>query len=50
MGENTNIKTVKDLKAYLDDKIDKLASSNSISDIKELVQDLIIKLTETVNS
>ena len=53
MGENTNIKTVKDLKAYLDDKIDKLASSNSISDIKELVQEqsnLIIKLTETVNS
>ena len=53
MGENTNIRTVKDLKAYLDDKIGKLASSESISDIKALVQEqsnLIIKLTETVNS
>ena len=53
MGENINIRTVKDLKAYLDDKIGKLASSDSISDIKALVQEqsnLIIKLTETVNS
>ena len=53
MGENINIRTVKDLKAYLDDKIGKLASSESISDIKVLVQEqsnLIIKLTETVNS
>ena len=48
-----NIRTVKDLKAYLDDKIDKLASSESISDIMALVQEqsnLILKLTETVNS
>ena len=53
MSENINIRTVKDLKAYLDDKIDKLASSESISDIKALVQELsnlILKLTETVNS
>ena len=53
MGENINIRTVKDLKFYLNDKIDKLASSESISDIKTLVQhqsDLILKLTETVNS
>ena len=53
MGENINIRTVKDLKAYLDDKIGKLASSESISDIKALVQEqsnLILKLTETVNS
>ena len=53
MGESISIKTVKDLKAYLDDKIGKLASSESISDIKALVQEqsnLIIKLTETVNS
>ena len=53
MGENINIRTVKDLKAYLDDKIDKLASSESISDIKALVQEqsnLKLKLTETVNS
>ena len=53
MGENIKIRTVKYLKAYLDDKIDKLASSESISDIKELVQEqsnLILKLTETVNS
>ena len=53
MGENVNIRTVKDLKAYLDDKIDKLVSSESISDIKALVQEqsnLILKLTETVNS
>ena len=53
MGENINIRTVKDLKAYLVDKIDKLASSESISDIKALVQELsnlILKLTETVNS
>ena len=37
----------------MDDKIDKLASSESISDIKALVQEqsnLILKLTETVNS
>ena len=53
MGENISIRTVKVLKAYLDDKIDKLASSESISDIKALVQEqsnLILKLTETVNS
>ena len=53
MGENINIRTAKDLKAYLGDKIDKLASSESISDIKALVQEqsnLILKLTETVNS
>ena len=53
MGENINIRTVKDLKAYLDDKIDKLASSESISDIKALVQEqsnLILKLRETVSS
>ena len=53
MGENINIRIVKDLKAYLDDKTDKLASSESISDIKALVQEqsnLILKLTETVNS
>ena len=53
MGENSNIRTVKDLKAYLDDKIDKLASSESISDIKALVQEqsnLILKLRETVSS
>ena len=53
MGENIKIRTVKYLKAYLDDKIDKLASSESISDIKELVQEqlnLILKLKETVNS
>ena len=53
MGENINIRTVKDLKAYLDDKIGKLASSESISDIKVLVQEqsnLITKLTEIVNS
>ena len=37
MGENINIKTVKDLKAYLDDKIDKLASSESISYFKKHV-------------
>ena len=52
-GENINIRTVKDLKAYLDDKIDKVASSESISDIKVLVQEqsnLILELTETVNS
>ena len=44
---------LKDLKASLDGKIGKLASSESISDIKALVQkqsNLIIKLTETVNS
>ena len=53
MGENINIRIVKDLKAYLDDKIDKLASSESISDIKALVQEqsnLILKPTETVKS
>ena len=53
MGENVNIRTVKELKAHLDDKIDKLVSSESISDIKALVQEqsnLILKLTETVNS
>ena len=53
IGENVNIKTIKDLKAYLDDKINKLVSSESISDIKALVQEqsnLILKLTETVNS
>ena len=53
MGENIKIRTVKDLKAYLDDKIDKLASSESTFDIKALAQEqsnLILKLTETVNS
>ena len=53
MGENINIRSAKDLKAYLDDKIDKLPSSENISDIKALVQEqsnLILKLTETVNS
>ena len=53
MSENINIRTVKDLKAYLDDKIDKLASSESISDIMALVQEqsnLILKLTETIDS
>ena len=37
VGENINIRTVKDLKAYLDGKIDKLASSENLSDIKALV-------------
>ena len=53
MGENINIRTFKDLQAYLDDKIDKVASSESISNIKALVQELsnlILKLTETVKS
>ena len=53
MGENINIRTVKDLKAYLDDKLDKLLSSESISDIKTPVQeqsDLILELRETVSS
>ena len=53
MGENTNIRTVEDLRAYLDDEIDKLASSEIIFDIKSLVQeqsDFILKLTETVHS
>ena len=53
MGENKNIWTVKDLKTYLDDKINKLASRESISNIKALVQEqsnLILELTETVNS
>ena len=48
MGENINIRTVKDMKAYLDAKIDKLASSESIAGIKALVQEqsnLILKLT-----
>ena len=52
MGENIN-RTFKDLQAYLDDKIDKVASSESISNIKALVQELsnlILKLTETVKS
>ena len=46
MGENINIRTVKRLKAYLDDKIDKLASSDRKSDIKALVHkqsNLILK-------
>ena len=41
------------MKAYFDDKIDKLASSESISDLNAQVQEqsnLILKLTETVNS
>ena len=53
MGENIHIRTVKDLKLYLNDQIDKLASSESISGIKTLVQEqsnLILKLTEAVNS
>ena len=53
MGENIGIRIAKDLKAYLDDKFDKLASRESISDIKTLVQEqsnLILKPTETVNS
>ena len=53
MGENINIRTFKDLQAYLDDKSDKVASSESISNIKALVQELsnlILKLTETVKS
>ena len=53
IGENINIRTVKDLKAYLNDKTDKSASSESISDVKALVQEqshLILKLTETVDS
>ena len=53
MSGNISIRTVKVLKAYLDDKIGKLASSESISDIKALVKEqsnLIVKLTETVNS
>ena len=53
MGKNINIRTVKDMKAHLDEKIDKLASSESISDIKALVQEQpnsILKLAETVNS
>ena len=51
MDENISIRIAKDLKAYLDDKIDKLASSESISDIKTLVQEqsnLILKPAETV--
>ena len=39
MDENISIRIAKDLKAYLDDKIDKLASSESISDIKALVRE-----------
>ena len=53
MSENINIRIVKDLKAYLDDKIDKLASSESISDIKALVQEqlnLILKLQKQSTS
>ena len=53
MGENIHIRTVKDLKLYLNDQIDKLASSESISGIKTLAQEqsnLILKLTEAVNS
>ena len=53
MGKNINIRTVKDMKAHLDEKIDKLASSESISDIKAMVQEQpnsILKLAETVNS
>ena len=53
MGENINITTVKDLKAHLDDKVDKLASNESISDLKALMQErlsLILEPTETVNS
>ena len=53
MGENINIRTVKELKAYLYDKIDKLACSESISDIKALVQEqsnLILEPTQTVKS
>ena len=53
MGENINITTVKDLKADLDDKVDKLASNESISDLKALMQErlsLILEPTETVNS
>ena len=53
MDENINIRTFKDLQAYLDDKSDKVASSESISNIKALVQELsnlILKLTETVKS
>ena len=41
------------MKVWLYDKIDKLASSESISDIKALVQEqssLILKLAETVSS
>ena len=52
MSENINIRTVKDLKVYLDDKVIKSASSESMSDIKALIQEqsnLILKLTETVN-
>ena len=30
MGENVNIKTVKDFKVYLNDKIDKLASMHEL--------------------
>ena len=53
MGENIHIRTIKDLKRYLNDQIDKLASSESMSGIKTLVQEqsnLILKLTEAVNS
>ena len=39
MDGNANIKTVQDLKTYLDDKIDKLPSSESISGIRALVQE-----------
>ena len=53
MGKNINIRTVKNFKAYLDDKIDKLASSESIPDITALIQEqsnLILKLTESISS
>ena len=53
MGESINIRTVKGWKAYLDDKTDKLASNEGISEMKALVQEqsnLIIELTETVTS
>ena len=42
-----------DLKACLDNKVDKLAYSESIADIMALVQEqsnLILKLAETVDS
>ena len=53
MGESINIRTVKGQKAYLDDKTDKLASNEGMSEMKALVQEqsnLIIELTETVTS
>ena len=53
MGENINITTFKDAKAYFVDKIDELASSERISDIKPLVKEqsnLVLKLTQKVGS